>query len=65
MAAENPDAIITLPVDIDVGLKREDAKNIVEKLGFSPKVVEEVSILLLNSYYQICQNLDFSLFFFV
>ena len=42
VAAENPDAIITLPVNIDVGLTREEAKAFVEKLGFSSKVTDEV-----------------------
>ncbi|CAB4417878.1 unnamed protein product [Rhizophagus irregularis] len=50
VAAENPDAIITLPVDIDVGLKREDAKSIVEKLGFSPKVLEEATDMIQRLY---------------
>jgi len=45
VAAENPDAILTLPIDIDVGLKKDDAKNVVEKLGFSPKVLDDVCIL--------------------
>jgi succinyl-CoA synthetase beta subunit len=54
VAAENPDAILTFPIDIDVGLKKEDAKNIVEKLGFSPKVLDEVGIFVnVDSYCQI------------
>jgi len=62
VAAENPDAIITLPIDIDVGLKREDAKGIVEKLGFSSKVHEEVGILLLLI---LIKYIEFLIFFFL
>ncbi|CAG8663498.1 6937_t:CDS:2, partial [Paraglomus occultum] len=50
VAAENPDAIITLPVNIDVGLTREDAKALVEKLGFSAKVTDEAADTMIQLY---------------
>lgn len=42
VAAENPEAIIKLPIDINTGLTSENAKYLVEKLGFSSKVHDDV-----------------------
>ncbi|CAG8585835.1 5816_t:CDS:2, partial [Scutellospora calospora] len=50
VAAETPEAILTLPVDIEEGLKKEDALSLVEKLGFSPKVRDEAADMMLNLY---------------
>jgi succinyl-CoA synthetase beta subunit len=50
VAAESPDAIFTLPIDIDVGLKKEDARNIVEKLGFTPRVHDEATEMIQRLY---------------
>ena len=41
VAKENPDAIITTPVDIHVGVTDEMADKIVEKLGFSEQCKKE------------------------
>jgi len=40
VAHENPEAILTLPVDIDVGLKAEDARDLAVRMGFTPKCVD-------------------------
>ncbi|CAG8499873.1 3144_t:CDS:2 [Funneliformis caledonium] len=50
VAAENPEAIITFPIDIDEGLKKEDARNIMEKLGFSPRVLDDATDMILKLY---------------
>ncbi|RHZ82697.1 hypothetical protein Glove_104g37 [Diversispora epigaea] len=50
VAAESPEAIITLPIDIDIGLKKEDAKYLAEKLGFSPKVHDEAADMIQKLY---------------
>ncbi|OZJ06701.1 Succinate--CoA ligase [ADP-forming] subunit beta, mitochondrial [Bifiguratus adelaidae] len=43
VAAENPDAIITMPVDINTGLTRQQAVDLAEKVGFSPKCVDSAA----------------------
>ncbi|CAG8458006.1 2953_t:CDS:2 [Ambispora leptoticha] len=50
VAAENPDAIIKLPIDIDVGLKKEDAKKLAEQLGFSHKTSEDAAEMFTRLY---------------
>jgi hypothetical protein len=42
IAAENPDAIIRHPINIDIGLKDDDARSIAERLGFRNEALEEV-----------------------
>jgi len=37
VAHETPEAIVTFPVDIRTGLKREDAIQVAQKIGFSSK----------------------------
>ncbi|KAN0063014.1 succinate--CoA ligase beta chain [Thecaphora frezii] len=41
VAAENPDAIITTPIDFEKGLSKDDALAIAKKLGFSGAKQEE------------------------
>ncbi|CAG8592727.1 17788_t:CDS:2 [Acaulospora morrowiae] len=41
VAAENPEAIETLPVNIDVGLTKEDAISLAKKLGFSSRILDD------------------------
>ncbi|KAI8821070.1 ATP-grasp domain-containing protein [Fimicolochytrium jonesii] len=43
VAAETPEALVTHSVDINVGLKREDAVNVAKKLGFTGKAQEEAA----------------------
>ena len=50
VAKENPEAIITTPVDIKVGLTDELAHNIVSQLGFSKQVSEEAATTIKNLY---------------
>ena len=42
IAAENPDAIIRHPINIEHGLQREDALGIADQLGFRNEAMEEV-----------------------
>ncbi|KAI9141521.1 hypothetical protein BKA69DRAFT_397379 [Paraphysoderma sedebokerense] len=50
VAAENPDAIVTLPVDINVGLTKEQAVEMAVKMGFPSKRVEDAADTLLKLY---------------
>lgn len=42
IAAENPEAIIHHPIDVDKGLERKDAIAIAERLEFRDEALEEV-----------------------
>ncbi|KAK9710116.1 succinate--CoA ligase beta chain [Basidiobolus ranarum] len=50
VASENPDAILTLPVDIDVGLKLDQAKDLAAKMGFSSKCVDQAADTMMKLY---------------
>ncbi|KAJ3394275.1 hypothetical protein HDU84_009030 [Entophlyctis sp. JEL0112] len=50
VAAENPDAIVTVPVDIRTGLSDSDAQMIAEKLGFYGKAVDQAVATFKNLY---------------
>ncbi|KAJ1921934.1 succinate--CoA ligase beta chain [Mycoemilia scoparia] len=50
VAAESPDAILTLPVDINTGLSREAASQLAEKLGFAGKAHGEAVDTMLKLY---------------
>src|SRR5436305_8041217 len=41
VAAESPEAILTLPVNIADGIQRDDAMGLVKKLGFAKDCEEE------------------------
>ncbi|KAJ3131508.1 hypothetical protein HDU88_003393 [Geranomyces variabilis] len=43
VAAETPEALVTHSVDINVGLKREDAIKVAKKLGFTGNTLEEAA----------------------
>ncbi|KAJ2963638.1 hypothetical protein NQZ79_g1456 [Umbelopsis isabellina] len=43
VAAENPDAIITMPIDIHKGLSREQAVDLATRVGFSPAGIEQAA----------------------
>ncbi|EAA13239.4 succinate--CoA ligase [ADP-forming] subunit beta, mitochondrial isoform X2 [Anopheles merus] len=49
VAAENPDAIVYEPIDINKGLQKEQAVQVAKKVGLNDKV-EETAKMLLNMY---------------
>jgi succinyl-CoA synthetase beta subunit len=50
VAAENPEAIITMPIQIADGLSREDAVDFARRMEFSPQCVEEAADTLMKLY---------------
>ncbi|KAG0163853.1 Succinate--CoA ligase [ADP-forming] subunit beta, mitochondrial [Apophysomyces sp. BC1034] len=50
VAATNPEAIITLPVDIKTGLTKEQALDLAKKVGFSPVGVEAAADSFVKLY---------------
>lgn len=52
VAKENPDAIVTMPVDIKVGLTDSMAQELAEKMGF-PKVCQEEAAKTFKTLYKI------------
>lgn len=50
VAAENPEAIITMPVNIADGLAREDAVALAKKMDFTPQCVEEAADTIMKLY---------------
>lgn len=48
IAAENPDAIIQHPINIEEGLHREEALSIADRLGFRNDALQEVRFLELK-----------------
>jgi len=50
VAAENPSAILTLPVNIIDGLSREDALDLAHRMEFSPQCVEEAADTICKLY---------------
>lgn len=50
VAKETPDAIITTPVDIHVGVTDEMARNIAHELGFSESCIEDAKNTIQNLY---------------
>jgi succinyl-CoA synthetase beta subunit len=50
VAAESPEAIITMPVSIADGLAREDAVSLAKKLDFAPQCVEEAADTIMKLY---------------
>jgi succinyl-CoA synthetase beta subunit len=50
VAAETPDAIITVPVDINKGLDAETARALAAKLGFSKKSVDSAADVFQKLY---------------
>lgn len=49
VAAENPDAILKIPIDIVEGLSEAKALAVAEKLGFGDRA-KEISGMFLNVY---------------
>lgn len=50
IAAENPDAIIKQPIDIDVGLTEEQALGLADKLGFAGKGAQDAADIMQKLY---------------
>eukprot|EP00128_Syssomonas_multiformis_P010934 Colp12_sorted_trinity150504_noHs@28879 len=50
VAAENPDAIITEPVDINKGLSAEQARKVAQQMGFTPGSVDAAVRNMLKLY---------------
>ncbi|KAG1152052.1 hypothetical protein G6F37_002690 [Rhizopus arrhizus] len=50
VAAQNPEAIITMPVDNKVGLTKEGALELAQKMGFTPKGQEQAAETFINLY---------------
>lgn len=56
IAAETPDAIITEPIDINVGVTAEQAKRVAEKLGFSDGSIDEATKMIQRLYDTFIKN---------
>lgn len=54
IAEENPDAIVRHPVDINVGLTRDDAEQFAKKLGFSGTYVAKAADEMCKLYQLFC-----------
>jgi len=50
VAAEDPDAIITMPVDIHTGLRHEQAVDLATRVGFSPAGIEQAADTFMKLY---------------
>ena len=50
VAAENPSAILTLPINIADGLAREDALDLARRMNFSPQCAEEAADTICKLY---------------
>ncbi|EER17734.1 conserved hypothetical protein [Perkinsus marinus ATCC 50983] len=51
VAAEHPDAIIKIPVDIDNGISDGEAREMAEKIGFEGEIVDE-AVIAIKALYQ-------------
>lgn len=56
IAAETPEAIITEPIDINIGVTDEQAKRVAEKLGFSEGSIEEATKMIQRLYDTFIKN---------
>ncbi|KAI7880904.1 succinate-CoA ligase [Lichtheimia hyalospora FSU 10163] len=50
VAKENPDAIVTMPVDIKTGLTKEQATELATRVGFSPVAIDSAADTFMNLY---------------
>lgn len=50
IAAENPEAIITEPIDIELGVLPEQSRRVAEKLGFSETSIDEAADMITKLY---------------
>lgn len=56
IAAENPEAIITEPIDINTGVLPDQAKRVAEKLGFSEGSLAEATDMIQRLYNTFIKN---------
>lgn len=56
IAAENPEAIITEPIDIATGVTREQARRVAEGLGFSESSIDEATDMITKLYETFLNN---------
>ncbi|KAG0224870.1 Succinate--CoA ligase [ADP-forming] subunit beta, mitochondrial [Actinomortierella wolfii] len=50
VAAENPDAILQLPIDINKGADRAAVRDLAERMGFTPKCVDDATDTMMKLY---------------
>lgn len=50
VAAENPDAIITMPIDIKTGPTEKQTLELAKKIGFTPKCVADAAATMRKLY---------------
>lgn len=50
VAAKDPDAIITTPIDFKTGLSKKEALGVAHKLGFKDHSAEEAADIFINLY---------------
>lgn len=50
VAHDTPELVITLPVDINIGLSKAEAKTLAEKIGFSGAAAEDAANTFMNLY---------------
>jgi succinyl-CoA synthetase beta subunit len=56
IAAENPESIITEPIDINTGVTQEQARRVAEKLGFSDSSLNEATEMIVRLYDTFIKN---------
>ncbi|KAG0253491.1 Succinate--CoA ligase [ADP-forming] subunit beta, mitochondrial, partial [Linnemannia exigua] len=50
VAAENPEAILQLPIDIEKGVDRTAVRDLAERMGFTPKCVDQATNTMVKLY---------------
>jgi succinyl-CoA synthetase beta subunit len=56
VAKENPDAIVTEPIDISIGMQHAQAISVAERLGFHPDAVEQAADIMKRIYEVFVKN---------
>jgi succinyl-CoA synthetase beta subunit len=50
VAAENPEAILQLPIDINKGADRAAVRDLAQRMGFTPKCVDQATDTMIRLY---------------
>ncbi|KAF8975243.1 Succinate--CoA ligase [ADP-forming] subunit beta, mitochondrial [Entomortierella lignicola] len=50
VAAENPEAILQLPIDINKGVDRAAVRDLAVRMGFTPKCIDQATDTMINLY---------------
>ncbi|KAG0355603.1 succinyl-CoA ligase subunit beta [Gamsiella multidivaricata] len=50
VAAENPEAILQLPIDINKGVDRAAVRDLAERMGFTPRCIDQATDTMINLY---------------